>query len=1028
MRVSATIRFEQQAIRTTFSALLALLCVDITEAQVPDYGDDVRPILADHCFACHGPDAETRKAGLRLDLREVAVSDGAGRAAIAPGDSASSELIHRITDQDDPMPPKEHGPPLTEEQVSVLSRWIAGGATYERHWSYDAPCEQLLPVLRDENWPRTSIDHFILSALEREDLEPAPRADARTLVRRLHFDLTGLPPTPERVAALAADPSLTAWDAMIEELLASPHHAERLTTHWFDLVRFADTTGIHADNRWNISPYRDWVLHAFQSNMPFDQFTIEQVAGDLLPDATREQQVAAAYNRLNLITREGGSQPKEFLIRYTADRVRNLSEVWLASTIGCAECHDHKFDPITTREFYELGAFFADIEQVGVYSQSGRNNFLPELPVPSQQQDRELEQLERSITQAEAALNRNSEALEADQLSWESNTASGSWTTPDGMTFEASGDAQAEQLPTGAFLASSGTTGQEDYSISFPLPTKSIHSIRLELLPSDSLPQQGPGRSPNGNLVLSEFEVFIDDQSIRIVSSAASYEQPNYPVANAHDGKRDRTGWAVMKNGAGAPSEAVFHLEAALPTAVDADTRQVKVVMHQRYGGLHAAGHWRISWSTQQEVGPIAPELRALLAAPRLDRSADELARLRAAHRAQTPLMAEDRQLHKRLLGERKALQAAIPLVLHTHSVDPMVTRVLPRGNWMDETGDIVSPGVPKAFGLELQSLESSSKSPGESGALTRLNLARWLVDKRNPLVARVFVNRLWRMLMGRGLAASMDDFGVQGTQPSHPKLLDHLAHEFVASGWDVRSLLRRIVRSEAYAQRSDHSEARDPGNHWFGRQDRYRLDAEFIRDNALAVSGLLARDFGGASVMPYQPAGYWEHLNFPKRSYMPSTGKQLYRRALYGHWQRQYLHPSLMAFDAPSRERCTAERSRSNTPQAALALLNDPIFVEAARALAQELLQSSSASDAQRTTWLWQRVLQRDPTANERALIVGLVHAHVEHFTEHPQDALALLSTGESQREESLLPDEHAAWTSAARVVLNLHETIVRP
>ncbi len=986
-------------------------------AQDIDYGRDVRPILADRCYSCHGPDSATREANLRLDRRADAVAERDGFPAIVPGNPEASELILRIRDDLDPMPPGPHHEPLAGNEVQVLEKWIASGAPFDVHWAYEAPRVPESPAVNDEEWLSNEIDRFVLARLEAAGIKPAPRADARTLVRRLSFDLLGLPPTYEQVQEFAADPSSAAWSVLVEQMLDSPHHAERLATFWFDHVRFADTTGIHADNTWNVSPYRDWILDAFARNMPFDQFTVEQLAGDLIPNATRSQQVAAAYNRLNLITREGGSQPKEFLARYTADRVRNVSEVWLATTLGCAECHDHKFDPLSTREFYGMGAFFADIEQVGVYSQSGRNNFKPELEVPSASQEEALREIESKIDALDDLLTKDSPGLVADREEWENSLRTEEWPVPQGLSFQADEGTRAEMNADGVFVASGEAPERDTYRLSFALPEGPIRALRLELFPHASLAREGPGRAKNGNLVLTEFELFLDGKPVAMAGVSASYEQPGYAVSRALDGEFGGAGWAVMMEGAGTPAEAIFELAQPSPVPQTGEPGRMEIVLRQEYGSQHTLGSWRVTYTAAKGRRALGPRLRGLIAGDAASRTELERAELKALHRSLTPLLADERAKRADLMKARDALRAEIPLVLQTRAVEPMMTRVLPRGNWMDESGAVVWPFVPLALGA----IESAGARP------TRLDLAHWLVDGDNPLVARVLVNRVWRLLLGRGLVESLDDFGVQGAAPTHPQLLDHLALELVNSGWDLRHIIRTIVTSSTYAQAVTTSSTADPGNVWFGRQERFRLDAEFVRDGALAASGLLVRDVGGPSVRPYQPEGYWSHLNFPARVYVASTGDDLYRRALYGHWQRQYLHPSLLAFDAPSRERCTCERPRSNTPQAALALLNDPIFTEAARVLAGELLRSNEESLAAQVTWLWRRVLQRDPRETELNSIAQLVTSHRIHYAANGDEARKLLSVGASPRDESLAPHEHAAWTSAARVVLNLHETIVR-
>ena len=753
MRIGSDLRRCTIKVVATLSMTLGAL-----GAQDVDYGRDVQPILADRCYACHGPDSAKREAGLRLDRRSDAIANRDGFPAVVPGDPEASELVLRIRDEVDPMPPGPHHEPLEASEVQILEAWIASGAPYDVHWAYESPLAPESPLVRDTEWPSGEMDRFVLARLEAAGITPAPRADPRTRVRRLSFDLLGLPPTYEQVQAFNTDPSSTAWSALVEQMLVSPHHAERLATFWFDHVRFADTTGIHADNTWNVSPYRDWVLGAFASNMPFDQFTIEQLAGDLLPNATRAQQVAAAYNRLNLITREGGSQPKEFLARYTADRVRNVSEAWLATTLGCAECHDHKFDPFSTREFYEMGAFFADIEQVGVYSQSGQNNFEPQLAVPVESQEKELRAIESALEVVDDLLAEDSPGLVADRVDWERSLRNDEWQVPQGLAFQAAAGTRAEMNAEGVFVASGEAPERDTYRLSFALPDEPIRALRLELLPHASLAHEGPGRAKNGNLVLTEVELFLNSEPVAIAGAEPSYQQPGYPLAHALDGELGSAGWAVMMDNVGTPAEAVFELAQPTSVVLHGTPARMEIVLRQAYGSRHTLGSWRITCTTADDQRAVEPRVRQILARDSTQRTELESAELKELHRSQTPLLADERTRRADLIQSRDALLAKIPMVLRTRAVEPMMTRVLSRGNWMDESGVIVQPSVPQVFGA----IESSGPRP------TRLDLAHWLVDGENPLVARVLVNRVWRLLLGRGLVETLDDFGVQGAAP-HP-------------------------------------------------------------------------------------------------------------------------------------------------------------------------------------------------------------------------------------------------------------------
>ena len=771
------------------------------------FNHDVRPIFSNTCFACHGPDENKREANLRLDVRESALTGGeSGQPAIVPGDITRSEIVRRIThhESDKRMPPRESGRSLSSRQIEILKRWIEQGAEYQPHWSQIKPSRPEFPIAKDESWIKNPVDRFILANLEDLGLRPSPQADRVTLTRRLSFDLTGLPAMPEQVDAFVNDHGHQAYENLVDRLLASPHYGERMAMQWLDLVRYADTNGYHTDEYRSIYPYRDYVIKAFNNNKSFDQFTIEQLAGDLLPNATVDQKIASGYNRLNQITCEGGAQEKEYLAKYFADRVRTTSSVWLGMTMGCAECHDHKFDPITQKDFYSFGAFLADLEEKGKYEHG--SDWEPTLLLPNEEQAGQMKQLENSLTQLRKALK-----MSADK--------------------------------------------------------RKLESLREQM------------------------------------------------------------------------------------TALD----------------------------------------------------------------------------------ERKEqLQKSMPRTLVSLSVKPRVIRILPRGDWMDESGAIVTPAVPRFLGQ----LDVEKRGPD------RLDLARWMVSPENPLTARLFVNRLWALFFGSGISEPLDDLGAQGEAPRHPELLDWLAVEFMESGWDVKHVVKVLVMSATYRQSSDSNDEMreiDPDNRLLARQSRFRLPAEMVRDNALAISSLLSRKIGGPSVRPYQPAGYWDHallaphllkvLPLDPRSvvYTADKGENQYRRGLYTFWRRSCLHPSLLAFDAPTREECTVKRTVSNTPLQALVLLNDPTYIEGARVFGERIIKEGGSSTSDRLGWAFRRALSRKPTAEELSILMGLYKKHLNEFTADRESAQQLLSTGQWPIPDDLDASELAAWTSVARVVLNLHETITR-
>ncbi len=817
------------------------------EPAAIDFRRDVRPILSNHCFQCHGPDEKQRQAELRLDLRAGLFPEEGESHLVRPGQPQASELFARVTSTDESarMPPAEAGKPLSAEQIETLRRWIAEGANWEEHWAYARPARAEPPAV-DDAWARNEIDRFVLARLRQENLQPAPEAERATLIRRLSLDLTGLPPSPEDVQAFLADNSPEAYANLVERLLRSPHYGERMAMYWLDLVRYADTNGIHGDNHRDHAPYRDYVIEAFNRNLPFDQFTIEQLAGDLLPSPDRNQRIASGYNRLNMTTQEGGAQAKEYIAKYAADRVRNASTVWLGGTLGCAECHDHKFDPFTTADFYRFAAFFADVQETAVGTQQVSR-------IPTEDQQAKLDELAAAMRAVQARL---------------------------------------------------------------AIDTPEIAALRA---------------------------AWAAQQHARLSTPAAE---------------------PALDENLGLPSE----VAEALRQPADKRTAKAQqaIVVHYR---------------------SLAPPLAA------------------------------DRKELAHLESEQKRINADAPAILVAMAGTPRTVRVLPRGNWLDDSGEVVQPGVPRFLG----DLNKHDRA-------TRLDLARWLVSEDHPLTARVFVNRLWKLAFGDGLARNEDDFGSQGPLPTHPELLDWLAVEFVDSGWDVKHMLRLMVTSAAYRMSSTpDAEAirRDPYNLYLARQARFRLDAEMVRDTALAASGLLVDEVGGLSVKPYQPEGYWDHLNFPKRAWVADTGKSQYRRGLYTYWCRTFLHPSLLAFDAPTREECTVDRPRSNTPLQALVLLNDPTYVESARALAEQMLACGDESQGLKLGYL--RVLAREPRPEETRLLLALLDKHLAEYRANPAAAAKTLNVGLRISPGDMQDADLAAWTSVARVLLNLHEAIMR-
>lgn len=794
----------------------AILTVkDAPKDEPISFNADIRPILSENCFFCHGPDPKHQEADLRIDLFEAATRDLGDYAAIVPGDREASETWIRINDKADPMPPKKSHKKMTPEEIELIGRWIDQGAKYETHWAYSAPKKADTPNVKNSDWANTEIDRFILSKLEKRGLIPSEQADKRTLLRRVTFDLTGLPPTAAQTKAFMDDPSPQAYENYVDSLLASEAYGEHLAVWWLDLVRYADTKGFHGDQGRTAWPYRDWVVKSLNDNMPFDEFTTLQLAGDLLQDApTRDMLIASAYNRLSPQTEEGGAQHKEYEAIYNADRVANYADVWLGSSVSCAQCHDHKFDPFTTEDFYSLAAFFADINQQIIAHRAGYAEHAPPYVLVPQNEEQRKQVAEHDAT----------------------------------------------------------------------------------------------------------YNAFIEQNPYAMVIE-------------------ERLTCRDYKSHVTAPENA---------KQIEADL--------------------------------------------------------------------------KKLLEARTKLAKQIPPLTTTRALDtPRTVRILARGNWQDESGKIVSPATPSFLG---------GPASDDNQRLTRLDLAKWTVSPENPLTARVVANRLWGKYLGSAISSNTIELGSQGVPPTHPELLDHLAITFRDGGWDLKHLIRRIVTSATYKQSADVREDLaliDPDNtKLFARQSAIRLSAEAVRDQVLAVSGLLNDRVGGPSVFPYQPDGHWEPLNFPRRPYPTSKGADLYRRGLYTWVQRTFPHPVMVNFDGTARETCTGERMVSNTPLQALTTLNAPTFVESARVLAAKLVKEQDADD-KRLDHLYQLALARTPRDTERQALTKLLDSQRKQFAQSPEDAKKLISVGASPAAAGLDPVEVAAWTSVCRVVFNLHETITR-
>jgi hypothetical protein len=1037
-------------------ALLAGVCIVAAgrplEAAEPDrvsFNRDIRPIMSDTCFHCHGNDAKTREAGLRLDVREAALAETTGGAVpIVPGDPDSSAVVKRIFDTEDPMPPESAHKPLTERQKELVRRWIAEGAVYEPHWAYAPLVRPALPAGREAEHP---IDAFLDEKLAAQGIEPATEARPEVLARRLALDLTGLP--PEAVLP-AGRPAPETPAALVDALLESPHFGERMAVWWLDIARYADTVGFHGDQNQRIFPYRDYVIDAFNANKPFDRFTREQLAGDLLPSPTTEQLVATGYNRLNMMTREGGAQPKEYLAKYGAERVRSVAAAWFGSTFGCAECHDHKFDPITSRDFYELQAFFADLKQWGVYANYGYtpepelvgvNNdspFPPEIEVESPWMVRELARsraaLGRHLAEAASRLAADRSA-QAAQAVWEERIVPflashpSGWlaAAPDDVQVVKDGKASADRRPVVSephFFASEKPLGKGEAVRATFLPEglPAVAAVRVAVAAVPVTAADGPdGKAtpakPSGGTVALSLAVVDAQGKSRALKLRAGDATAKMPV---HRGGAEVPGvddeWRLpTAPPADGRLEAVWLL--AVPATLAPGDRIVATLAGS--GTIPVA----IAFSPLAAAQPLdvagLEDLEAL-AAPRGSRSAAAAVRatgvflLATAHDAAAAAQAHEMAAHIRgLFGGRTWTMVT------QRAAKPLEIRVLPRGNWQDESGPVVLPATPAFLPGRIASTPERR--------LSRLDLANWLVSDTNPITPRAVMNRLWTLFFAAGLSAVVDDLGSQGELPTHPELLDWLACEFRESGWDIKHMIRLITTSRAYRRSSvppAAALAADPANRLLAAQHPRRLEAEFVRDNALAIAGLLVLDeIGGPSVKPPQPAGYYAALQFPNRDYVADRDARQWRRGLYMHWQRTFLHPMLANFDAPARDECAAARTASNTPQQALTLLNDPVFVEAARVFAARLLEDPRGrDDAGRIRLAYRLAVNREPRQPELESLATFIAGQRQTFAAAPADADRSRAVGLASR-PTLDPVEHAAWTQAARVLLNLHEVITR-
>ncbi|MFO0969119.1 MAG: PSD1 and planctomycete cytochrome C domain-containing protein [Gemmataceae bacterium] len=989
--------------RIAISFLGLLLIPRLAGAQGPDFTREVRPILSRFCFKCHGPDEKNRKADLRLDVRA-----GAIEAAIVPGQPEKSELVQRIFAHEKAkvMPPPSTKMTLSPAQKDILKRWIAAGAEYQPHWAYVAPKAGPLPAIKDESWGKGPIDAFILARLEAEGLKPAAPADRYTLIRRLSLDLIGLPPTPEEVDAFVSDKAPDAYEKLVDRLLASPRYGERWARRWLDLARYADTNGYEKDRPRIIWPYRDWVIKALNDDMPFDRFTIEQIAGDLLPGATPAQIVATGFHRNTMVNEEGGIDPLEFRYYAVVDRVNTTATAWLGLTFGCAQCHTHKYDPITQREYYRMMAFLNNADE-------------PDYEIPDPAIAKRRGDIEARIAKLEEALpgkfSGGTDGVEAALKKWierESATAV-EWQVVRPVSWKTSMP-HLGVLEDGSILASGDQNKSDTYELRLP-DFKGATALRLEALPDASLPDQGPGRTyyegRKGDFFLSELSLAVAGKPVKFVAASQDYSSAAFGAGKVgaqfcYDGLAE-TGWSTTDQ-PGRAHEAVFHFEK--PVDVKGES-VVKMLFERHYAcGL---GRFRLSFTIDPRKGTAnshGAAITAILAKPGDKRTAAEKGTLRRRFLETTPELAAARK-------EIESLRASLPAYQMT-----MVMRERPDDNkrptHIHHRGEFLQPKEKVEPGV-LSLLHPFPKDAPRN----RLGLARWLVSPDNPLTPRVVVNREWQAFFGRGIVKTLEDFGYQGEAPTHPELLDWLAVQFVKDGWSLKALHKRIVMSAAYQQSSAVSAdllKRDPDNRLLARGPRVRLEAEMIRDSLLTASGQLSKKIGGPSVFPPQPASLTTEGVYGAIKWTPSSGEDRYRRGLYAFLKRSIPYGMFATFDGVSGETCVARREVSNTPLQALTMLNDLVVIETAQALGEKTA-ALKGTERDRVVHLFRRCLVRPPSDKEAETLLAFLERQRGRLRKGELKAATIAGPGTS---DAL---ERAAWTLTARAVLNLDEMITK-
>ncbi len=1004
-----------------FAALFLTTALNAQDSSLVQFNRQIRPLLSDRCFACHGPDPGNRKSPLRLDREADAKADlGKGRYGIVPGDPIRSGIYQRITsaNKGQRMPPAYAGhDALPAEQIALIKRWIEQGAPYQAHYSFIAPQRPPIPAAA-----RNAIDHFIQARLQREGLAPAPPADARTLMRRVTLDLTGLPPTPAEMESFLADPSTGAYEKVVDRLLASPRYAERMAIRWLEAARYADTNGYQSDGTRDMWRWRDWVIDAFRKNMPFDQFTVEQLAGDLLPNATLSQRIATGFQRNHRTTAEGGIIDEEFRVEYVADRTETTSTVWLGLTLGCARCHDHKFDPLAQKDFYSMFAFYNNVPERGFVWNFG--NEPPYIKAPSPAEKAKLDQLDDRIAQQRAKVAALEPAIAKAQAAWA--VPDKIWQVNDGLILESTagfackgqcapfdGQSSLERILTKDAPDKPKFNNQDPFTFAAWIRPEDGKGAILSRAEDEWEGQQHGLYVVDGKLRL-HIVFRWSDLGSRVETKLPLKLHQWQHVSATYDGGMRAAGIHLYVDGIEQPVNVLFDnlvwpIENKYPWRIGAGASlRFKGEIEQPLIYSRAL--------TSEEAGtlPLKQTLAQLVALK--TKAAQSKLRMAFLELGLPTELKREREALFSLERERGKYLETVPTVMVMQEGATRQAYVLKRGAY-DQHGEPVSPAIPASL-------------PGwqPEWPKNRLGLARWIVSRQNPLTARVTVNRYWQMLFGTGIVKTVEDFGSQGEWPLHMELLDWLAVEFMENGWDTKALLKTIVTSDTYRQSSHVSPgllARDPENRLFARGTRLRISPEMVRDQALAVSGLLVDRVGGPSVKPYQPPGLWQEL-IGGKGYTPDAGEGLYRRSLYTYWKRTIAPPGMVNFDSPTRELCIVREGRTNTPLQALNLMNDVLYLEASRKLAERMLSASPAAEG-RLTYAYQATLGRAPKAAELTILMRTLNQFERQYQQDPQAAGEFLKQGDSPRDPKWQAPELAAYTALASLILNLDEVVTK-